>query len=92
MPFLGAVLRECENLRASFGHQDCVLELSGEAAVLGADGPAVGLIDFSFPIAFVEHWFDRQASAGTDDGFAGLQIGKVRDAGLLMETAADSVA
>ena len=92
MAFLGAVLRERENFWASLGHQDRVLELSGEAAVLSADGPAVGFVDFGFPIAFVEHRFDGEAGAGTDDCFAGLQIGEVRDAWLLMETAADSVA
>lgn len=89
--FLGTVFRERENLWTFLGHQDRVLELSGEAAVLGADGPAVGLIDFGFPIPFIEHRFDRQAGTGTNDRFARLQIGKVRDAGLLVETTADSV-
>lgn len=90
--FLRTVFRERENFGASFGHQDCVLELRGEAAVLSADGPAVGFVDLGFPIAFVEHRFDRQAGAGADHRFAGLQVGEVRDAGLLMEAAADSVA
>ena len=92
MTFLRAKLRERECFRASLGHQDCVFELSGEAAVLSADGPAVGLVDFGFPDSLVEHRFDGQTGAGTDDSFAGLQIGEVWDAWLLMETAADSVA
>ena len=91
MAFLGAVLRECENLRAFLRHQNRVLKLRGEAAVLSADGPAVGLVDLGFPNSFIEHRFDGQASAGTDDGLSGLQIGEVRNAWLLMEIATDSM-
>ena len=91
MAFLGAALRECEYHRAFLGHQNRVLELSGEAAVLSAHRPAVGLVDLGFPNSFVEHWFDRQAGAGADDGFAGLQIGEVGNARLLMEIATDSM-
>ena len=91
MAFLGAALRECEYLRAFLGHQNRVLELSGEAAVLSAHRPAVGLVDLGFPNSFVEHWFDRQASAGADDGFTGLQIGEVGNARLLVEIATDTM-
>ena len=90
--FLRAVFRECEDLRAFLSHQNCVLELGREAAVLSAHGPSVGLVDLGFPNPLVEHWFDRQASAGADDGFAGLQIGEVWNTRLLMETATDAVA
>lgn len=90
--FLGAILRERQNFGAFLGHQNRVLELGREAAVLSADGPAIGFVDFGFPIPLVEHRLDRQAGTGTNDGLAGLQIGEVRDAWLLMETAADSVA
>ena len=80
-----------ENLRAFFRHQNCVFELCGEAAVLSANCPTIGLVDFGFPKAFVEHRLDGQAGAGTNHGLARLQVGKVWNAWLLMETAADSV-
>ena len=86
------MLRERQNFGAFLGHQDCVLELSGKAAVLSAHSPAIGFVDFSFPSAFVEHRFDRQTSAGPDDRLAGLQIGEVRNTWLLMEIPADAVA
>lgn len=90
--FLRAVLRERHDFWAFLGHQYRVLELGREAAVLSADGPAVGFVDFGFPIPLVEHRFNRQTSAGTNDRLAGLQIGEVRNTWLLMEIAADSVA
>lgn len=89
--FLRSILRQRQNLRAFLGHQNCVLKLSGKAAVLGADGPAIGLVDLGFPDTLVDHWLNRQTGAWADDGFAGLQIGEVRDTRFLMKIAADSV-
>src|ERR1700733_9028719 len=92
MPLLRAVLGLREDLRAGFGHQEGVLELGGEAAVLGAYGPFVIVIEHGLPGANVEHRLDREADAGRDNFARVAGMGKVRDARVLVELTADPVA
>ena len=87
---LDGALRGGEQDRVALGDDDGVLVVGGEAAVGGADGPAVAV--------------ERDAAcAGRDDGLdgddkalseemAGAGVGVIGDAGLLVDGPANAVA
>ena len=91
MTFFRSVFRVRQNLRPVLGHQYRVLELSGELAVLGADGPAISLVEHREMGADVDHGFHRETHAWQESVEIGLSIGVMRDRRVLVELAPDTM-
>src|SRR5436190_8040569 len=94
MPPLRSLRRDGERLGALFGHHDRVLELRGEAAVLGAHRPAVALAKECIARAGVDHRLDGEANARLKSLAArfGRGGGIVGNRWRLMKLPADAVA
>jgi hypothetical protein len=90
--FLGAGFGEGHGFGAVLGHEDGVLELGGEAAVFGTNGPTVALALHGILDASVDHRLDGENEAGLEALPAGFRCGNVGDSWRLMEIAADAVA
>src|SRR2546428_5432834 len=84
-----ATLRQRQDFGFAVCDSEGVLEVGGETAVEGADGPIVG-VAFGAPVADVDHGLDRDDHAGPQDG-AGVGRAVVRDLRVLVHVAADAV-
>src|SRR5262245_36357045 len=69
-----------------------MLELSGQAAILGADCPAVSFAEHGLFGARVDHRLDREADTRLHARAAGFRRGIVRHRWWLVKLAADAVA